>query len=125
VFAYAGTDESSAKVYDGSFTALAKEPWMLISNDPKLQKETEPTQAPSTTPTELTTAAPTVAPTTAPTTLPTTVPTESPTGATTETLTEVPGAENTLSRLLPWLAVASAVGLTGIVTTLLVFRRKK
>ena len=125
VFAYAGTDESSAKVFDGSFTALAKEPWMLISNDPNLQRETEPTQAPSTTPTELTTAATTAAPTTAPTTLPTTAPTEPPSSATTEAPAEVPSAGNTLPRLLPWLAVAGAVSLTGIVTTLLVFRRKK
>ena len=122
VFAYAGADEASAKIYNGSITALAKEPWMLIFNAPTLQKETEPTQAPSSTPTELTTA--TVAPSIAPTTLPTTGPTAAPTEAT----TPAPDKDTTIltgSHLLLWLATAGAMGLVGIVITLIIFRRKK
>ena len=132
MFAYAGADEVSAKIYDGSYTALAKDPWMLISNDPNLEKPTESTQAPTETiPTELTTAAPTVVPTTAPTTFPAAVPTEVPaapsTAAPVSTSTETPVTGNafTTSQLLPWLAVAGAMGLLGIVITLISFKRKK
>ena len=96
VFAYAGADEASAKTYDGTYTPMAKEPWMLISNDPAL-KRTEPTSAPT-------------APSTAPT-----VPTDA-TG-------------NQLPYLSPslvyWFAATGAIGLIGIVVTLIVFKRKK
>jgi len=126
VFAYAGADEASAKIYDGSLTALAKEPWMLISNDPNQQKETTPTQIPSTTvPTALTAATSTVAPTT---TLPATAPTEAPTVAPTEAPAQAPGQDTEVLRspyLLIVLAAAAAISLVGIIITLIAFRRKK
>lgn len=125
VFAYAGADEASAGVYDGTLTSLAKEPWMLISNDPSLQKATEPTAAPTTAPTELTTAAPTVAPTTAPTTLPSQAPTAAPTEAPTEPPTISIADILTGPRLLLWLAAVAVMSLVGILITLIVFRRKK
>lgn len=134
VFAYAGADENSAKIYDGTLTALAKEPWMLISNDPALQKETEPTQAPAvTTPTALSTSAPTTAPTVVATaasaTVPTIAPTEAPTEASTEAPAQTPNekitAILTAPHLLLWLAAAAALGLIGIIITLIAFRRKK
>lgn len=129
VFAYAGADEESAEVYDGTLTALAKEPWMLISNDPSLKIETEPTQAPTTMPTELSTVAPSNAPTEAPATIPTTVPTIPPTDPTTEAPTEAPGngIEDRLyiPHLLIVLAAAGAMGFVGMIVTLIAFRRKK
>jgi len=114
VFAYAGTDEDSAEVYDGSFTALAKEPWMLISNDPNLERATEPTAAP----TEPTAAAPTVAPTTLPTTVLTQAPTTPPTEASTQPSADIATAPAG-SPLLIWFAVAGAIGLVGIGVTLI------
>lgn len=128
VFAYAGADEESAEVYDGTLTALAKEPWMLISNDSSQQIETEATQAPTTTPTELSTAAPTAAPTTAPTEAPTTAPTQAPTATPTEAPTEASDQDTEVLRspyLLIVLVAAAAMGLVGIVITLIVFKRKK
>ena len=134
VFAYAGADENSAKIYDGTLTALAKEPWMLISNDPALQKETEPTQAPAvTTPTALSTSAPTTAPTVVATaasaTIPTITPTEAPTEASTEAPAQTPNekiaAILTAPQLLLWLAAVASMGIIGIIITLIVFRRKK
>ena len=99
VFAYAGADEASAKTYDGTYTPMAKEPWMLISNDPQ-QMRTEPT--------------------TAPTTQPTAMPTEAPT---------TPPAENPNRgidpRVILWVAAAGAVGLIGLLITLIVFKFKK
>ena len=35
-------NEEDAQVYDGSDTALAKQPWMVISNDPSQKIETKP-----------------------------------------------------------------------------------
>ena len=99
VFAYAGADEASAKTYDGTYTPMAKEPWMLISNDPQ-QVRTEPTTVPTTQPTP----APTEAPTTQP----------------------VQNASTGIDpRILLWLAAACAIGIVGIIVTLMVFRRKK
>ena len=135
VFAYAGADEETADIYDGTLTALAKEPWMLISNDPSLEKATEPTQESteptdmSTVPTEVTTApteaptvTPTTAPTTAPTAAPTTAPTESPTIAPTEAANPDSGKT---SPLLVWTIVIGAIGLVGIIVTLVAFPRQK
>ena len=100
MFAYAGADEASAKTYDGTYTPMAKEPWMLISNN-ALQVKTDPTTAPTTT-------------------QPTAAPSEAPTA---------PPVQNTNRGIDPritlWLAAAGAVGIVGIVVTLLVFRRKK
>lgn len=97
VFAYAGADEASAKTYDGTSTPMAKEPWMLISNDPQ-QLRPEPT-APATEPT----AAPTEAPAT------------------------VPGKTNRGidPRVILWVAAAGAVGLIGLLVTLSVYKFKK
>lgn len=99
VFAYAGADEASAKTYDGAYTPMAKQPWMLISNDPQ-QFRTEPT--------------------TAPTVEPTADPTESAT---------VPSAKNPSRgidpRVILWVAAAGAVGLLGLLVTLIVFKFKK
>lgn len=120
VFAYAGADEATAKAYDGTLTALAKEPWMLISNDPKLQRPTEPTEAPGTVPTEQT-VPPTAAPTAAPTAVPTAAPTQAPAEAPVKDITDL----LTHTHLLLWLAAAGAMGLIGIVITLIVFRRRK
>lgn len=95
VFAYAGTDETSAKTYDGTSTPLAKEPWMLISNDPQ-QLRTEPT--------------------TVPTTQPTAAPTEPP----------VKNLSRGIDpRMILWVAAAGAVGLIGLLVTLIVFKLKK
>lgn len=99
VFAYAGTDEASAKTYNGTYTPMAKEPWMLISNDDQLFR-TEPTTAP------------TVAPTKAPTETPTTPLVQS----------SNMGID---PRILLWLGAVGAIGIVGIVVTLIVFRRKK
>lgn len=98
VFAYAGADETSAKAYDGTSTPLAKEPWMLISNDPQ-QLRTEPTTAP--------TAEPTTAPTVA---------------ATDPSVKTSSGID---PRVILWVAAAGAVGLLGLLTTLIVFKFKK
>lgn len=99
VFAYAGADEASAKTYDGIYTPLAKEPWMLISNDPQ-HFRTEPT--------------------TVPTTEPTATPTETPTA---------PPAKNPSRsidpRVILWIAPAGVVGLIGLLITLIVFKFKK
>lgn len=95
VFAYAGADEASAKAYDGTSTPLAKEPWMLISNDPQ-QLRTEPT--------------------TAPTVEPTAAPTEPP----------VKNLSRGIDpRVIFWVAAAGAVGLLGLLLTLIVFKFKK
>lgn len=96
VFAYAGADEASAKTYDGTYTPMAKEPWMLISNDPALER-------------------------TAPTTAPTVSPTPSPTPAD-ATSKQPPYLDPSL---VYWFAATGAIGLIGIVTTLIVYRRKK
>lgn len=99
VFAYAGADEASAKTYDGTYTPMAKEPWMLISNDPQ-QAKTEPTTAPATEPT----AAPTEAPTAPPANNPN---------------------RGIDPRVMLWVAAAGAVGLIGLLVTLIVFKFKK
>lgn len=99
VFAYAGADEASAKTYDGTLTSLAKEPWMLISNDPQ-QRRTEPTTAPATEPTAAPTEAPTAPPAQAPN-------------------------RGIDPRVVLWVAAAGAVGLIGLLTTLIVFKFKK
>ena len=99
VFAYAGADEASSKTYDGTYTPMAKEPWMLISNDPQ-QFRTEPTTPPATEPT----AAPTEA-TTAP-------PVKNP-------------SRGIDPRVMLWVAAAGAVGLIGLLATLIVFKLKK
>ena len=130
VFAYAGADETSAQTYDGTLTALAKEPWMLISNDPNLQKESEPSQVPSSTiPTELTTeastSAPTSAPTTAPTEFPSSAPSEPPSTMPTETTDTKTPAISPNAPLLLWLATVCVMALLGILITLIAFPRKK
>lgn len=97
VFAYAGADEASAKTYDGTSTPMAKDPWMLISNDPQ-QLRTEPT---------------------APATEPTTAPTEAPAAAPSKTNRGID------PRVILWVAAAGAVGLIGLLVTLIVFKFKK
>lgn len=99
VFAYAGADEASAKTYDGTYTPMARQPWMLTSNDPQ-QAKTEPTTVPVTE----STAAPTEAPT-------------------------APPAKNPNRgidpRVILWVAAAGAIGLIGLLVTLIVFKFKK
>jgi len=99
VFAYAGADEASAKTYDGTYTPMAKEPWMLISNDPQ-QFRTEPTTPPAT----------------------------EPTAAPTEAATAPPAKKPNRGidpRVMLWVAAAGAVGLIGLLVTLIVFKFKK
>ena len=99
VFAYAGADEASSRTYDGTYTPMAKEPWMLISNDPQ-QFRTEPT------------------------TPPVTEPTAAPTEATTTPTAKNP-SRGIDPRVMLWVAAAGAVGLIGLLVTLIVFKFKK